>query len=68
MISIAGCTNYGTELDPRAPIQVDPFVPPIIGENTIANFVTNSYFTYGSFILGAAFLCLLFPLWRDRKR
>lgn len=60
--------NYGTDLDPKAPIKMDPFVPPIIGENTIANFVTNSYFTYGSFILGAAFLCLLFPLWRDRKR
>lgn len=60
-------TNYGTNLDPRAPIEVEPFVPPVIGANTIANFVTESYFSYGSFFLGAAFLCLLFPLWRDRK-
>ncbi len=60
--------NFGTNLDPRAPIEVDPFVPPIIGENLLANFVTHSYFTYGSFLLGAAFLCILFPLWRDRKR
>lgn len=60
--------NYGTDLDPKAPIKVDPFIPPIIGENTLANFVTESYFTYGSFLLGGAFLCLLFPLWRDRKR
>lgn len=61
-------TNFGTNLDPKAPIEVDPFVPPIVGENTIANFVTDSYFSYGSFILGAAFLCILFPLWRDRKQ
>ncbi|MEH7074807.1 hypothetical protein [Neobacillus drentensis] len=60
--------NYGTKLDPRAPIKVDPFIPPILGENKLANFVTESYFTYGSFILGAAFLCTLFPLWRDRKK
>lgn len=61
-------SNYGTDLDPTAPIDVDPFVPPVIGENILANFVTESYFTYGSFILGAAFLFILFPLWRDRKR
>jgi hypothetical protein len=61
-------TNFGTNLDPRAPIKVDPFVPPVIGENTLANFVTHSYFTYGSFLLGAAFLCILFPLWREREK
>lgn len=60
--------DYGTNLDPKAPIEVEPFVPPVVGENTIANFVTDSYFSYGSFILGAAFLCVLFPLWRDRKQ
>ncbi len=60
--------NYGTELDPNAPITVDPFVPPIIGENTIANFVTDSYFSYGSFLIGIAFLLMLFPLWKDRKQ
>ncbi|KEF37779.1 hypothetical protein M670_03085 [Schinkia azotoformans MEV2011] len=60
--------DYGTNLNPKAPIEVEPFVPPVVGENTIANFVTDSYFSYGSFILGAAFLCVLFPLWRDRKQ
>ncbi|WP_246589776.1 hypothetical protein [Desertibacillus haloalkaliphilus] len=61
-------TEFGTNLDPMAPIDLEPFVPPIIGENIIANFVTNSYFTYGSFLLGIAFLLMLFPLWRDRKQ
>ncbi|KOP71742.1 hypothetical protein ACFFHH_14400 [Cytobacillus solani] len=60
--------KFGTELDPKAPIELDPFVPPIIGENTIANFVTNSYFTTGAFILGAAFICTLIPLWLERKK
>lgn len=61
-------TKFGTELDPKAPIELDPFVPPIIGENTIANFVTNSYFTTGSFILGAAFICTVLPIWLERRK
>nr|WP_078597712.1 hypothetical protein [Evansella clarkii] len=60
--------SFGTDLDPMAPITVDPFVPPIIGENTIANFVTNSYFSYGSFLLLLVFLLLLFPLWKERHQ
>lgn len=58
---------FGTELDPKAPIDIAPFVPPILGDNTIANFVTHSYFTYGSFIIGIAFLLLLFPIWKERQ-
>ncbi|UCZ54049.1 hypothetical protein LGQ02_04505 [Bacillus shivajii] len=60
--------TFGTELDPRAPITIDPFVPPIIGENTIANFVTHSYFSFGSYLLAVAFLLLLFPLWKERRK
>lgn len=59
---------FGTDLDPSAPIDIEPFVPPMIGENTIANFVTNSYFTYGSFILAAAFILMVIPLWKDRLK
>lgn len=60
--------NFGNNLDPMAPIKVPPFTPPIIGDNQIANFVTHSYFTYGSFLIGLAFVLMLIPLWRDRKR
>lgn len=60
-------TEFGTNLDPMAPIDIEPFVPPIIGENTLANFVTHSYFTYGAFLLVIAFLLMVFPLWRDRR-
>ena len=60
--------NYGTELDPMAQIDVPPFVPPIIGENTIANFVTHSYFTTGFFMIGIAFILMIIPLWKDRAQ
>jgi copper chaperone NosL len=61
-------TKFGTELDPKAPIELEPFVPPIIGENILANFVTHSYFTTGSFLLGAAFLLTLLPFWLERRK
>ncbi|RSK26600.1 hypothetical protein EJF36_06870 [Bacillus sp. HMF5848] len=59
--------DFGTDLDPMAPIEIAPFVPPVLGENTLANFITHSYFTYGSFIVGFAILLLIVPLWKDRK-
>jgi hypothetical protein len=43
--------TFGTNLDANAPIKVDPFVPPIIGENTLANFTTYSSFRYGIYFL-----------------
>lgn len=61
-------SEFGTNLDPRAPITIDPFVPPIIGENTLANFVTHSYFTYGAYLLVLAFILMVYPLWKDRKK
>lgn len=59
---------FGTQLDPKAPIKIAPFVPPVLGTNKIANFTTNSYFTYGSFMIGIAFLFILLPIWRDRSK
>ncbi|MEH7180758.1 hypothetical protein [Neobacillus vireti] len=60
--------KFGTNLDPMAPIKIDPFVPPILGHNTVANFVTESILGYGTYFLIAAFILLLIPLWKDRKR
>jgi hypothetical protein len=59
--------KYGTELDPKAPIKMEPFVPPIIGENTVANFITHSSLGTGVYFVIIAFLLLLIPLWKDRK-
>lgn len=60
--------DFGTNLDPRAPIHIKPFVPPILGDNRIANFITHSKFTYGSYLIGAAFMLMLFPLWKERRK
>jgi copper chaperone NosL len=59
--------QFGTNLSPTAPIKIDPFIPPIIGENTVANFVTNSVLGLGAYLLIIAFILLLIPLWKDRK-
>ncbi|AOV06275.1 hypothetical protein [Sporosarcina ureilytica] len=60
--------EFGTNLDPMAPIELEPFIPPIIGENTIANFVTHSYFSFGGYLLVLVFILLVFPLWKDRAK
>ena len=43
--------TFGTNLDPNAPIEVDPFIPPVIGDNTLANFTTDSSFRLGFYFL-----------------
>ncbi len=60
--------DFGTNLDPKAPIEMDPFVPPILGENIVANFTTYSTLQMGSYLVVAAFILLLIPLWKDRQR
>ncbi|WP_312476204.1 hypothetical protein [Neobacillus sp.] len=60
--------KYGTNLSPKAPIKIDPFVPPIIGQNTVANFTTHSLLGTGIYFVIAAFILLLIPLWKDRKK
>ncbi|GAX91392.1 hypothetical protein [Effusibacillus lacus] len=60
--------DFGTNLDPKAPIKIAPFVPPVVGKNQLANFTTNSFFGKGAYLAGIAFLLMLVPLWRDRKQ
>lgn len=60
--------KYGTELDPSAAMYLDPFVPPILGKNTIANFTTYSKFGLGTYILIGIFLIFVFCLWFDRRK
>ncbi|HJV44479.1 MAG TPA: hypothetical protein VJ824_02005 [Bacillota bacterium] len=57
----------GSELDPHAPIKVKPFAPPVYGDNKIANFITHSYFSYGSILLGVVFVLLVLVIWNERK-
>ena len=43
---------YGHELDPTAPITLEPFTPAIIGKKQIANFSVESYPQLGSILVG----------------
>lgn len=60
--------KYGTELDPSAAMYLDPFVPPIIGKNTIANFTTYSKFGVGGYILAVIFIIFIVCLWINRSK
>jgi len=45
--------EFGHDLDPKAPMDVEPFTPAIIGVKQIANFTTYSYPRLGSVLIGA---------------
>lgn len=48
--------RYGHNLDPRAPIDIPPFSPPVLGVKQIMNFRTFSYFSWGALLLAVSFL------------
>lgn len=49
---------YGHNLDPDAPIKIEPFTPAIFGTKQIANFSTRSFPQLGSAYIGLFFLAL----------
>lgn len=59
--------RYGHELDPRAAIKMDAFMPPIIGYAKMANFHVLSLPGPGTYILGAAWLLGPLALWLERR-
>jgi copper chaperone NosL len=42
--------QFGHDLDPMAAIQIDPFTPPMLGDNQIAQFATYAYFDWGTIL------------------
>mgnify|MGYP005844586687 CR=1 FL=1 len=59
--------TFGTELDPKAPIEIDPFVPPIIGTNQLANFQTLSFFSYGAGFAMLSILIMVAVYWKGKE-
>lgn len=55
--------TYAHDLDPRAPMDIDPFMPALIGKNQIANFAQYSYPREGSVLLLAAAACFGSAIW-----
>jgi hypothetical protein len=58
--------NYGHNLDPKAAIDVPPFMPPPIGVNQLANFRVTTFFHLGSVLFLAAIVALMLALWISR--
>lgn len=50
---------FGHNLDPDAPLKIEPFTPAVIGTKRIANFVTTSYPQAGSYLIGVFFAGVL---------
>ena len=62
--------EFGHDLDGRAPMDVEPFMPAIVGTKQVANFVTQSWPLAGSWLI-AVFACSLWlvtakVLWEQR--
>lgn len=63
--------EFGHHLDPKAPVNVPPFMPVIIGSKKIANFWTHSMPHLGSVMMGlftvGVWAITLWYLWRGRR-
>src|SRR5690606_5917176 len=59
--------TYGHNLDPAAPMNVEPFTPRILGTQQIANFTQTSYPGPGTYLLWGFMLLLLLSIWFSRK-
>ncbi|HLS28555.1 MAG TPA: hypothetical protein VK041_07880 [Opitutales bacterium] len=59
--------TYGTNLDPRAPMTTEPFVPVMIGGQKIANFTQYSYPHISGYLLVVFALCLIGAMFLSRK-
>lgn len=43
--------TFGHELDPRAPVEIEPFTPVLFGKKQVANFLTQSYPDTGTYLV-----------------
>lgn len=59
--------TYGHDLDPTAPMTIEPFRPVMFGENVIANFTQWSYPQSGSYMLALFALLMVGAWWLSRK-
>lgn len=60
--------TYGHNLDPKAPIDIPPFMPPPVGVNQLANFHVTTFFHVGSFVFALGLLGIALAIWLSRPR
>ena len=54
---------YGANLDPRASVQVEPFMPPIFGYKQVGQFDVWSYPAFGSYLFFGFGLLMVIAAW-----
>ena len=59
--------QYGHNLDPHAPVHIQPFTPQLIGVKQIANFREFSYPQLGAYLLCLSVLMIILAGWFSRK-
>lgn len=59
--------TYGHQLDPRAPMTIEPFTPVLVGRQQIANFEQSSYPDLGTIFLALFPLLIAAAMWLSRK-
>jgi hypothetical protein len=60
--------TYGHQLDPKAPMTIQPFTPVLIGRQQIANFEQSSFPDTGTLFLTLFPLLLLAAMWHSRRQ
>lgn len=58
---------YGHDLDPTAAVKVEPFMPPMFGHRTMANFEVYSYPAVGSALMVLVVVLLAAAMWLSRR-
>src|SRR5690606_4984542 len=59
--------TYGHELDPTAPMTIEPFMPVLIGRQQIANFLQSSFPLTGSYCLALFLPAIVLAIWMSRR-
>jgi hypothetical protein len=59
--------TYGHDLDPKAPMRIEPFMPVLVGDQQIANFVQSSWPLAGSFLMALFVPAIAGAIWLSRK-
>jgi hypothetical protein len=60
--------TYGHQLDPKAPMTIEPFMPVVIGRQQIANFVQTSLPLAGSFCMLVFLFSIIGAVWLSRRQ
>lgn len=58
--------TYGHNLDPKAAIEIPPFMPPPLGVNQLANFHVTTFFHAGTFVFALGLVGIMAALWLSR--